>query len=231
MARIAGINVSDRKHVWVCRSPRSSGSGARGRSQYARRRGVDPNVAVKDLAEPELEKIRAEMGAVHHRRGSAPRGGHEHQATHGPWLLPRAAPSPRPSRARAAHAHERAYPQGSAPPHPQVTEHGNPTQGTYPQARPTRHRGRRRAHPCVVQQHHHHDHGPTGQRPRLGHGGGERGFAARARVPRSPRRWPPAGSGTWSRSSGCRTWTFGSRGRDRAESRRFVLCTAAGSGS
>ena len=61
MARIAGINVSDRKHVWVSLTE-IFGIGRSRSLAICEATGVSPNVAVKDLAEPELEKIRAEVG-------------------------------------------------------------------------------------------------------------------------------------------------------------------------
>ena len=61
MARIAGINVSDRKHVWVSLTE-IFGIGRSRSLAICEATGVNPGVAVKDLAEPELEKIRAEVG-------------------------------------------------------------------------------------------------------------------------------------------------------------------------
>ncbi len=69
-----------------------------------------------DLDENETRRIReVDRGAPAQGRGrSAPRGLDEHQAPHGPRLLPRPAPPQEPAGARPAHAHERAHAQGSA---------------------------------------------------------------------------------------------------------------------
>ena len=60
MARIAGINVSDRKHVWVSLTG-IFGIGRARSLAICEATGVDPGVPVKDLAESELERIRAEV--------------------------------------------------------------------------------------------------------------------------------------------------------------------------
>ena len=60
MARIAGINVSDRKHVWVSLTE-IFGIGRSRSHAICEATGVEPSVPVKDLAEPELERIRAEV--------------------------------------------------------------------------------------------------------------------------------------------------------------------------
>jgi len=60
MARIAGINIPDRKHVWV--SLTSVYGIGRARAQaICSSAGIDPNVKVIDLTEEELEKLRSEV--------------------------------------------------------------------------------------------------------------------------------------------------------------------------
>ena len=230
MARIAGINVSDRKHVWVSLTE-IFGIGRSRSLSICEATGVDPGVPVKDLAESELERIRAEV-ARHTIEGDLRREvGMSIKRLMDLGCYRGAAPSSRPSRARAAHAHERAYPQGSAPSHSQVTEHGDPTQGTYPQAHPSRYRGRSRAHPCVVQQHHH-QRLPIGKATRSpGPRPAEADFAARARAPvrgaggRDPGR--RHGEGVRNAEPG----RARQGGRVRAGSRRSAPCTERASGS
>ena len=60
MARIAGINVSDRKHVWGVADRNLRHRPVRSLA-ICEATGVDPGVPVKDLAESELERIRAEV--------------------------------------------------------------------------------------------------------------------------------------------------------------------------
>ena len=74
-------------------------------------------------AEPPCERIdgrgnssnpRDDRQGLYGRRRSAPRDRDQHQALDGPRLLSRPASPPWPSGPRSAHAHERAYAQGSA---------------------------------------------------------------------------------------------------------------------
>jgi len=60
MARIAGINIPDRKHVWVALTS-VYGVGRTRAQAICDSTGVDPNVNVVDLSEEDLEKLR---GAV-----------------------------------------------------------------------------------------------------------------------------------------------------------------------
>lgn len=60
MARIAGINVSDRKHVWVSLTE-IYGIGRHRSLAICEATEVDPNVAVRTLEEADLEKLRAEV--------------------------------------------------------------------------------------------------------------------------------------------------------------------------
>lgn len=58
MARIAGINIPDRKHVWVSLTS-IYGVGRMRAHAICSSTGIDPNVKVIDLTEEELEKLRS----------------------------------------------------------------------------------------------------------------------------------------------------------------------------
>ncbi len=60
MARIAGINIPDRKHVWVSLTE-IYGIGRSRSLAICAATGVDPNVPVKDLPESDLERLRAKV--------------------------------------------------------------------------------------------------------------------------------------------------------------------------
>ena len=60
MARIAGINIPVNKHVVVALTS-IYGVGRSLASEACTRAGVQPDVKVKDLSEPEVEKLRAEI--------------------------------------------------------------------------------------------------------------------------------------------------------------------------
>ncbi|MDZ4350498.1 MAG: 30S ribosomal protein S13 [Xanthomonadaceae bacterium] len=61
MARIAGVNLPVHKHVWV--GLQSIYGIGRTRSQkICELAGVQPSTKVRDLSEPEVEAIRAEIG-------------------------------------------------------------------------------------------------------------------------------------------------------------------------
>jgi small subunit ribosomal protein S13 len=60
MARIAGVNIPDRKHVWI--SLRSIYGIGRTRAQaICTDAGISPNVLVKDLSEEELDTLRSQV--------------------------------------------------------------------------------------------------------------------------------------------------------------------------
>lgn len=61
MARIAGVNIPDRKHTWVSLTS-IYGIGRARALKICADAGVDPTVVVKDLAEPDLEALRSEIG-------------------------------------------------------------------------------------------------------------------------------------------------------------------------
>ncbi|MDH3412034.1 MAG: 30S ribosomal protein S13 [Gammaproteobacteria bacterium] len=57
MARIAGVNVPDRKHAWVSLTS-IYGVGKTVAHQICESVGIKPSVQIKDLTEEELDKIR-----------------------------------------------------------------------------------------------------------------------------------------------------------------------------
>jgi small subunit ribosomal protein S13 len=60
MARIAGINIPDRKHTWVALTA-IYGVGRTRSLKICAATGVSPDAKVKDLTEDELGKLRAEL--------------------------------------------------------------------------------------------------------------------------------------------------------------------------
>ena len=60
MARIAGVNVPDRKHAWVSLTS-VYGIGRTTARQICENVGINPSIQIKDLTEEELDKIRAEI--------------------------------------------------------------------------------------------------------------------------------------------------------------------------
>ena len=60
MARIAGVNIPDRKHAWVSLTS-IYGIGRTMAKQICENVGINPSVQIKDLTEEELDKIRAEI--------------------------------------------------------------------------------------------------------------------------------------------------------------------------
>ena len=60
MARIAGINIPPTKHVGIALT-HIFGVGRVRALRVCKSAGVQPNVKVKDLSEPEVERIRAEI--------------------------------------------------------------------------------------------------------------------------------------------------------------------------
>ncbi|NKC12280.1 MAG: 30S ribosomal protein S13 [Gammaproteobacteria bacterium] len=61
MARIAGINVPDKKHCWVALTS-IYGIGRTRAYAICRDTGISPETKVRDLSESELEAVRAEVG-------------------------------------------------------------------------------------------------------------------------------------------------------------------------
>ena len=61
MARIAGVNIPDQKHTWVGLT-HIFGVGKTRAYQICAAAGVAPDTRIRDLAEPEIEGIRAAIG-------------------------------------------------------------------------------------------------------------------------------------------------------------------------
>jgi len=61
MARIAGVNIPDRKHTWVALTS-IYGIGRTRALQICSGSGVGAQMPVKDLTEDELDKLRGEVG-------------------------------------------------------------------------------------------------------------------------------------------------------------------------
>ncbi len=61
MARIAGVNIPDQKHTWVGLT-HIYGIGKTRAYQICAAAGVTPETRIRDLAEPEIEGIRAAIG-------------------------------------------------------------------------------------------------------------------------------------------------------------------------
>lgn len=60
MARVAGVNIPDRKHAWVSLTS-IYGVGKNAAFKICESAGIRPDVQVKDLTEEELDKIRTEI--------------------------------------------------------------------------------------------------------------------------------------------------------------------------
>lgn len=57
MARIAGINIPDHKHAIIALT-HIFGVGRTTAGKICKAAGIDPHVKIKDLAEPEVDKLR-----------------------------------------------------------------------------------------------------------------------------------------------------------------------------
>ena len=113
MARIAGINMPMKKHVWVGLQA-SSVSAVRARRRSARRRASNPTTKVKDLTEAEVERLRHEVAKFAVEGDLRREVGMKIKRLMDLGMLSRHASSPRPAAARPAHAHQCTHPQGSA---------------------------------------------------------------------------------------------------------------------
>jgi small subunit ribosomal protein S13 len=60
MARIAGINIPDRKHAWVSLMS-IYGIGETNARSICKDAGISPDVLVKDLTEEELDNVRSQV--------------------------------------------------------------------------------------------------------------------------------------------------------------------------
>ena len=63
MARIAGINIPDNKHTVVALTS-IYGVGPTTAKQLCASTGIAPDAKVRDLSEPELEKLRTEISSM-----------------------------------------------------------------------------------------------------------------------------------------------------------------------
>jgi small subunit ribosomal protein S13 len=63
MARIAGVNIPDRKHTVIALRA-IYGIGKTRAQQICAATGIDPTVQIRSLTEGELEKLRAEIGKL-----------------------------------------------------------------------------------------------------------------------------------------------------------------------
>src|SRR3546814_14071893 len=61
MARIAGVNLPAQKHVWVGLQS-IYGIGRTRSKKLCEAAGVNSSVKIRDLSEPEVERLRAEVG-------------------------------------------------------------------------------------------------------------------------------------------------------------------------
>jgi small subunit ribosomal protein S13 len=61
MARIAGVNLPAQKHVWVGLQS-IYGIGRTRSKQVCESAGVESSTKIRDLSEPEVERLRAEIG-------------------------------------------------------------------------------------------------------------------------------------------------------------------------
>ena len=60
MARIAGVNIPDRKHTWVSLT-QIFGIGKTTALKICDATGIQPQVQIKDLTEEEMDKLRTEV--------------------------------------------------------------------------------------------------------------------------------------------------------------------------
>lgn len=63
MARIAGVNLPAQKHVWVGLQS-IFGIGRTRSRKVCESAGVNTSTKIRDLSEPEVERIRAEIGKI-----------------------------------------------------------------------------------------------------------------------------------------------------------------------
>ena len=63
MARIAGVNIPDQKHAWVALTT-IYGVGRTRALQICEAAKVPPDTKIRDLTEPEVENIRAEVAKI-----------------------------------------------------------------------------------------------------------------------------------------------------------------------
>jgi hypothetical protein len=113
MARIAGVNIPTNKRV-VIALQYIHGIGAKFAQEIVEKNNIRCEPASNELSDAEVLQIRETIDRDYQVEGDlAPRDCDEHQASDGPWLLPRPASSPRPAGSWSADAHQCTYPQGS----------------------------------------------------------------------------------------------------------------------
>ena len=113
MARIAGINIPNHQHASIALTAIYGIGRARARL-ICDAAGVKQSAKIKDLTDGEMDKLREQVSRFGVEGDLRREDFHEHQAAHGPRLLPGRAPQEGPAGPRPAHAHQRAHPQGSA---------------------------------------------------------------------------------------------------------------------
>ena len=113
MARIAGVNIPPQKRVEIGLTY-IYGIGRSMSNKVLGVVGIDPNTKVRDLTEEEIVRLREAIDREVTVEGRpAARALAEHQAPDGHRLLPWHPPPSWHAGERAAHAHQRALPQGS----------------------------------------------------------------------------------------------------------------------
>lgn len=63
MARIAGVNLPVQKHVWIALTS-IYGIGRSRAMQICEGAGVAPGIKIRDLSEPEVEAVRAQIASL-----------------------------------------------------------------------------------------------------------------------------------------------------------------------
>ncbi|MEJ2534111.1 MAG: 30S ribosomal protein S13 [Gammaproteobacteria bacterium] len=63
MARIAGVNLPVQKHIWVALT-QIYGIGRSRALEICEAAGVEPSTRVRDLTEPEVEQVRAQVSRI-----------------------------------------------------------------------------------------------------------------------------------------------------------------------
>jgi hypothetical protein len=122
MARIAGVNIPDRKHAVIALTA-IYGIGRSRAAQICAAAGVAEAAKLFSLTEEEVERIRSEV-AKFIVEGDLRRSVHEHQASDGPWLQSRDPPPAWTSVARPAYAHKCTHEEGAAAPRQEVIGSG-----------------------------------------------------------------------------------------------------------
>ena len=113
MARIAGVNIPTNKRVLIALQY-IHGIGQKNAAEIMEKVKIPDDRRVSQLSDQEVLQIREVIDRDYLVEGDlASRDRHEHQASDGPRLLSRPAPSPRIAGARSAHPYQRAHAQGS----------------------------------------------------------------------------------------------------------------------